>query len=75
MQSSLQRLVVMSCLGGVSNAAILAAINAVHTDAPSAADTDWSQVVALYDQLVRIDPSPVVALNATAPASMARGPV
>ena len=42
---------------------ILAAINAVHTDAPAAADTDWSQVVALYDQLARLDPSPIVALN------------
>lgn len=42
---------------------ILAAINAVHTSAPNARDTDWSQVVALYDQLVLIDPSPIVALN------------
>jgi RNA polymerase sigma-70 factor (ECF subfamily) len=42
---------------------ILAAINAVHTSARDIRDTDWSQVVALYDQLVRIDPSPVVALN------------
>ena len=36
---------------------ILAAINAVHTDAPTASDTDWSQVVALYDQLTRLDPT------------------
>ncbi len=42
---------------------ILAAINAVHTDARDARDTDWSQIIALYDQLVRIDPSPIVALN------------
>jgi RNA polymerase sigma-70 factor (ECF subfamily) len=42
---------------------ILAAINAVHTDAREARDTDWSQVVALYDQLVRLDPSPIVRLN------------
>lgn len=42
---------------------ILAAINAVHTSARNARDTDWSQVVALYDQLVRLDPSPIVALN------------
>ena len=42
---------------------ILAAINAVHTSAPDFASTDWSQVVALYDQLVRLDPSPIVALN------------
>ena len=42
---------------------ILAAINAVHTSARDARDTDWSQVVALYDQLARLDPSPIVALN------------
>jgi RNA polymerase sigma-70 factor (ECF subfamily) len=42
---------------------ILAAINAVHTDAPTADATDWSQVAALYDQLARLDPSPIVALN------------
>jgi RNA polymerase sigma-70 factor, ECF subfamily len=42
---------------------ILAAINAVHTSAGDVRDTDWSQVVALYDQLARIDPSPIVVLN------------
>lgn len=42
---------------------ILAAIAAVHTSAKHARDTDWWQVVALYDQLVRLDPSPIVALN------------
>ena len=42
---------------------ILAAINAVHTSARDARDTDWWQVVALYGQLVRLDPSPVVAMN------------
>lgn len=42
---------------------LLAAISAVHTDAGDARDTDWQQVVALYDQLVRLDPSPIVALN------------
>jgi RNA polymerase sigma-70 factor (ECF subfamily) len=42
---------------------ILAAINAVHTDARDVRDTDWSQVVALYDQLVRLDPSPIPRLN------------
>ncbi len=42
---------------------ILAAINAVHTSAGEARDTDWSQVIALYDQLVRLDPSPVIVLN------------
>ncbi len=42
---------------------ILAAINAVHTSARDVRDTDWSQIAALYDQLVRLDPSPIVALN------------
>ena len=42
---------------------ILAAINAVHTDARDVRDTDWPQVIALYDQLVRLDPSPIVRLN------------
>lgn len=42
---------------------ILAAIAAVHTSAHQARDTDWWQVVALYDQLVRLDPSPIIALN------------
>jgi RNA polymerase sigma-70 factor (ECF subfamily) len=42
---------------------ILAAINAVHTAARHVRDTDWSRVVALYDQLVRRDPSPIIALN------------
>ena len=42
---------------------VLAAINAVHTDARDVRDTDWSQVVALYNQLVRLDPSPIAALN------------
>ena len=42
---------------------IQAAIAAVHTDAPTADDTDWSQIVALYDQLVAIAPNPIVQLN------------
>ncbi len=53
---------------------ILAAINAVHTSAPSVEDTDWSQVVALYDQLVRLDPSPIVALNRAVAAAELDGP-
>ena len=40
-----------------------AAINAVHTDAATAPDTDWGQIVALYDQLVARQPTAVVALN------------
>jgi RNA polymerase sigma-70 factor, ECF subfamily len=42
---------------------ILAAMNLVHTSASAFRDTDWSRIVALYDQLVRLDPSPIVALN------------
>jgi RNA polymerase sigma-70 factor (ECF subfamily) len=42
---------------------VLAAINAVHTSVSDVSDTDWTQVVALYDQLLRLDPSPIVALN------------
>lgn len=53
---------------------ILAAINAVHTDAPTAQDTDWSQVVALYDQLTRFDPSPIVALNRAVAVAELDGP-
>jgi RNA polymerase sigma-70 factor (ECF subfamily) len=40
-----------------------AAINAVHADAPTVNETDWSQIVALYDQLLAVAPTPVVALN------------
>ena len=53
---------------------ILAAINAVHTFAHHARDTDWSQVVALYDQLVRLDPSPIVALNRAIAIGELEGP-
>ncbi len=42
---------------------IQAAINAVHTDALSAATTDWSQILQLYDQLMAVSPTPIVALN------------
>ena len=42
---------------------IQAAINAVHSDAASTSDTDWRQILALYDQLMAIAPTPVVALN------------
>ncbi len=53
---------------------ILAAINAVHTSARQMRDTDWSQVVALYDQLVRLDPSPVIALNRAIAVAELDGP-
>jgi len=53
---------------------ILAAISAVHTSARDVRDTDWSQVVALYDQLVRLDPSPIVALNRAIAVAELDGP-
>ena len=53
---------------------ILAAINAVHTSAHDMRDTDWSQVVALYDQLARLDPSPIVALNRAIAVAELDGP-
>jgi RNA polymerase sigma-70 factor (ECF subfamily) len=53
---------------------ILAAINAVHTSASEVHDTDWPQVVVLYDQLVRIDPSPIVVLNRAIAVAELDGP-
>ncbi|WP_086845600.1 RNA polymerase sigma factor [Amycolatopsis kentuckyensis] len=53
---------------------ILAAINAVHTSARDIRDTDWAQVVALYDQLVRVDASPVVVLNRAIAVAELDGP-
>lgn len=53
---------------------ILAAISAVHTSARDVRDADWSQVVALYDQLVRLDPSPVIALNRAIAVAELDGP-
>ena len=51
-----------------------AAIAAVHAEAESVAATDWRQIVALYDQLVRIQPSPVVLLNRAVAIAMRDGP-
>jgi len=53
---------------------VLAAISAVHTAAPSARDTDWSQIVALYDRLVMLDPSPIVRLNRAVAVAEVDGP-
>jgi RNA polymerase sigma-70 factor (ECF subfamily) len=53
---------------------IQAAINAVHTDAATAADTDWHQIVQLYDQLLAVAPSPVVALNRAVAVAELDGP-
>src|SRR5208283_2558150 len=51
-----------------------AAIAAVHAEAESVAATDWRQIVALYDQLLRIQPSPVVQLNRAVAIAMRDGP-
>jgi RNA polymerase sigma-70 factor, ECF subfamily len=53
---------------------IQAAINAVHSDAPSAADTDWRQILALYDQQLALEPTPVVALNRAVAVAEVDGP-
>jgi len=51
-----------------------AAISAVHAEAPTAAATDWAQIVGLYDVLLRADPSPVIELNRAVAVAMRDGP-
>ena len=53
---------------------IQAAIAAVHAEAPSTKQTDWSEIIGLYDVLSRLDPSPVVALNRAVAVAMRDGP-
>ncbi len=53
---------------------IQAAIAAVHSDAPTAADTDWAQILALYDQLSAVAPTAVVALNRAVAVAELHGP-
>ncbi|HEX3315485.1 MAG TPA: DUF6596 domain-containing protein, partial [Gemmataceae bacterium] len=53
---------------------IQAAISAVHAEAPTSAATDWAQIVALYDILLRSGPSPVVELNRAVAVAMRDGP-
>jgi RNA polymerase sigma-70 factor, ECF subfamily len=53
---------------------IQAAINAVHTDAPTAAETDWRQILLLYDQLLRFMPGAIVALNRAVALAEVEGP-
>ena len=57
-----------------SRFALMAAIAAVHAEAPTWDDTDWAEVVSLYDLLVTIWPSPVVALNRAVAVGLATGP-
>ncbi len=62
-------------LGGLRGPfALQAAIAACHARAPNAEETDWSRIVALYEALLRLSPSPVVALNHAVAIAMARGP-
>jgi RNA polymerase sigma-70 factor, ECF subfamily len=53
---------------------IQAAISAVHADAPTAADTDWAEIVGLYDALQQLAPSPIVELNRAVAVAMRDGP-
>ncbi len=53
---------------------VQAAINAVHSDAPTAAATDWPQILQLYDQLMSLAPSPIVALNRAVAVAEVEGP-
>ena len=60
--------------GGPGPFALQAAIAALHCQAPRAEDTDWPQIVRLYDLLERQQPSPIVALNRAAAVAMVDGP-
>jgi len=53
---------------------IQAAINAVHSDAPTASETDWRQILQLYDQLLQFTPGPIVALNRAVALAEVSGP-
>jgi RNA polymerase sigma-70 factor (ECF subfamily) len=60
--------------GGPGPFALQAAISAVHCQAARAEDTDWPQIVSLYDVLERLQPSPIVSLNRAVAVAMASGP-
>jgi RNA polymerase sigma-70 factor (ECF subfamily) len=60
--------------GGGGSYSLQAAIAAVHAEAESAAATNWIEIVGLYDVLLRIEPSPIVALNRAAALAMRDGP-
>jgi RNA polymerase sigma-70 factor (ECF subfamily) len=67
-------LVEQSLRGAAGPYALQAAIAALHCQAPRAEDTDWRQIVGLYDLLSRVQPSPVVSLNRAVAVAMADGP-
>jgi RNA polymerase sigma-70 factor (ECF subfamily) len=60
--------------GGAGPFALQAAVAALHCQARRAEDTDWPQIVQLYDALLRLQPSPVIALNRAVAVGMAEGP-
>ena len=76
-QISEGRLLVQQSLssGRFGSYTLQAAISAVHSEAQSAAATDWAQIVGLYDLLVQLEPSPVVALNRAVAVAMRDGPL
>jgi RNA polymerase sigma-70 factor (ECF subfamily) len=68
-------LVIAALRGGrTGRFALQAAIAAVHADAPSYAETDWAELLGLFDELLRVWPSPVVALNRAVPLAVVAGP-
>jgi RNA polymerase sigma-70 factor (ECF subfamily) len=67
-------LVAEASRGGPGRYALQAAIAAEHCKARRAEDTDWQQIVRIYDELERLDPSPVVSLNRAVALAMAEGP-
>jgi predicted RNA polymerase sigma factor len=60
--------------GGAANYALQAAIAACHMRARTAAETDWERIVLLYDALMQISPSPIVALNRAVAIGRSQGP-
>jgi RNA polymerase sigma factor (sigma-70 family) len=63
-----------ACAGAPGPYALQAALAACHARAPSAAATDWAQIVSIYDALLKLDASPVVQLNRAVAVGMAQGP-
>lgn len=73
-QEGLARLARASSKGAAGGFAIEASIAAVHAEAKTAADTDWRQIVGLYDRLLLLHPTAIVALNRAVAVAMADGP-
>jgi RNA polymerase sigma-70 factor, ECF subfamily len=67
-------LVPIALRGGLGPYSVQAAIAALHASAPRASETDWPQIAALFDELVRRQPTPIVALNRAVAIAMWRGP-